>query len=108
MLEATFHVLSCFLESCLDLFVTAVGLSGAPMLICACVLHVVCLSIFLVVGLDLEAPHWLALGVACFVLVSQRPRTRLPDTLTPSGARTTYILRLGSILIACFGTGAPC
>ena len=47
----------------------AVGFSGTPMLICACVLHAVCLGIFLVVGLGLGAPHWLALGVACFVLV---------------------------------------
>ena len=40
----------------LDLFVTALRLSDASMLICACVFHAICLGIFLVVGLGLGAP----------------------------------------------------
>ena len=91
MLKATSHDLPYFLGLCLDLFVTAIGLSGAPMLICACVLHVVCLDIFLVIGLGLEAPRWLALGMVCFVLISLRPCARLPDALMPSGVCGTYI-----------------
>ena len=91
MLGTTSHVLLCPLRLCLDLFVTAVGLSDVPMLICACIFHAICLDIFLVVRLGLGAPCWLALGMACFVLVGLRPCVQLSDAPTPSGAHGTYI-----------------
>ena len=81
----------------------AVGLSGTPMLICACVLHAVCLGIFLVVGLGLRALCWLALSVACFVLVGLRPRAQLPDAPTPNGAHGMYIYVLEAFLLLAFG-----
>ena len=61
------------------------------MFICACVLHAICLGIFLVVGLGLGAPCWLTLGMTCFVLIGLRLRARLPDALTSSDAREMYI-----------------
>ena len=65
MLKTISCVLPGSLKSCPDLLALTVRPLGAPMPICACSLHVACLSIFHVVGLGLETPCCLVLGMIC-------------------------------------------